>query len=132
MKDFPGLSHVAVTVSDLDASTAWYARLFDSEPVVDEDEESGQYHHNVFALGNGMLFGLHTHTGGQISGDFDETRTGLDHIAFACVQSDLDEWVARLDQLGVEHSGIRHASYGSGISFRDPDNIALEFFAPPA
>jgi len=24
------------------------------------------------------------------------------------------------------------ANYGSGLSFRDPDNIALEFFAPPA
>jgi hypothetical protein len=24
------------------------------------------------------------------------------------------------------------AHYGSGVSFRDPDNIALEFFAPPA
>lgn len=23
------------------------------------------------------------------------------------------------------------APYGSGLSFRDPDNIALEFFAPP-
>jgi glyoxylase I family protein len=24
------------------------------------------------------------------------------------------------------------AHYGSGLSFRDPDGIALEFFAPPA
>ena len=24
------------------------------------------------------------------------------------------------------------AGYGSGVSFRDPDGIALEFFAPPA
>jgi glyoxylase I family protein len=24
------------------------------------------------------------------------------------------------------------AHYGSGVSFRDPDGIALEFFAPPA
>jgi len=40
--------------------------------------------------------------------------------------------VRRLDELGVAHSGIKHAHYGSGISFRDPDNIALEFFAPPA
>ena len=29
------------------------------------------------------------------------------------------------------HGGIVDASYGSGLSFRDPDNIALEFFAPP-
>ena len=27
---------------------------------------------------------------------------------------------------------IKDASYGSGLSFRDPDGIALEFFAPPS
>lgn len=32
--------------------------------------------------------------------------------------------------LGVAHSGIVDAHYGSGLSFRDPDGIALEFFAP--
>jgi len=26
---------------------------------------------------------------------------------------------------------VKKAHYGSGVSFRDPDNIALEFFAFP-
>ncbi len=34
--------------------------------------------------------------------------------------------------LGIDHGGIKDASYGSGVSFRDPDGIALEFFAPPS
>ena len=38
---------------------------------------------------------------------------------------------SRLDELGIEHGGIVDAHYGSGLSFRDPDGIALEFFAPP-
>jgi len=33
--------------------------------------------------------------------------------------------------LGIAHDGIKDATYGSGVSFRDPDGIALEFFAPP-
>ena len=33
---------------------------------------------------------------------------------------------------GIAHGGIVDAHYGSGVSFRDPDGIALEFFAPPA
>jgi hypothetical protein len=41
-------------------------------------------------------------------------------------------WAGRLDQLGVAHDGIVDAGYGSGLSFRDPDNIALELFAPPS
>lgn len=132
MSAFPGLAHVAITVSDLPASTRWYAALFDADPVLDEDEESGTFHHTVFALDNGMLFGLHTHTDPAPAQTFDERSVGLDHIAFACTPADLDGWVARLDALGVAHSGIKHAHYGSGISFRDPDNIALEFFSPPA
>lgn len=75
---FPSIAHVALTVSDLQRSTSWYSKLFGSAPVLDEDDESGDFHHTVFAL------------------------------------------------------GIKDARYGSGISFRDPDGIALEFFAPPA
>ena len=39
--------------------------------------------------------------------------------------------IERLDELGVEHGGIKKAHYGSAISFRDPDGIALEFFIAP-
>lgn len=129
---FPPLAHVAVTVSDLGRSVEWYRRLLGSDPVLDEDEPTGGYHHTVFALEGGQLFGLH----GFAEGDgtpFDERRPGLDHVAFACAdRGQLEEWVTRLDDLGVPHGGIVDAGYGSGLSFRDPDGIALEFFAPPA
>lgn len=129
---FPSLAHVAVTVTDLERSTAWYAALFDSQPVLDEDEDTGNFHHTVFALGGGHLFGLHTHPAAS-GGSFDEHGTGLDHVAFACAdRGELEGWAARLDELGVSHGGVVDAHYGSGVSFRDPDNIALEFFAPPA
>jgi glyoxylase I family protein len=129
---FPAIAHVAVTVTDLERSTKWYAALFGSEPVLDEDETTGGFHHTVFLLGNGHLFGLHTHPGGA-SGSFDEHSTGLDHVAFACTdRAELESWAAKLDELGVTHGGVVDAHYGSGVSFRDPDNIALEFFAPPA
>jgi catechol-2,3-dioxygenase len=64
---------------------------------------------------------------------FSEFRIGLDHVAFGCASRDeLETWALRLDELGFEHGGIKDASYGSGLSFRDPDGIALEFFAPPS
>jgi catechol-2,3-dioxygenase len=130
--EFPPIAHVAVTVTDLERSTQWYGKLLDSAPVLDEDEQSGGFHHTVFVLDGGQLFGLHTHPNG--AGDqFDELRTGLDHVAFACGNRDeLQRWAARLDELGIPHGGIKDAHYGSGVSFRDPDGIALEFFAPPA
>jgi catechol 2,3-dioxygenase-like lactoylglutathione lyase family enzyme len=129
--EFPPIAHVAVTVTDLDRSTRWYSELLATKPVLDEDEQTGGFHHTVFAVGGGQLFGLHTHP--QAAGDsFDEHRTGLDHVAFACRdRGELLTWAARLDELGIAHGGIVDAHYGSGVSFRDPDGIALEFFAPP-
>jgi catechol 2,3-dioxygenase-like lactoylglutathione lyase family enzyme len=131
MSAFPGITHVAVTVSDLTRSTAWYAALFGSDPVLDEDTDGG-FHHTVFALAGGQLFGLHLHDSAP-AGTFDERRAGLDHVAFACADRvELEGWVKRLDDLGYRHGGIVDAHYGSGLSFRDPDNTALELFAPPA
>jgi catechol 2,3-dioxygenase-like lactoylglutathione lyase family enzyme len=132
MPEFPSLTHVAVTVTDLERSTQWYTALFGSDPVLDEDEESGAFHHTVYALSGGHLFGLHTHTESAATETFSERRTGLDHVAFACSgRRELQQWADRLDALGISHDGIKNAHYGSGVSFRDPDGIALEFFAPP-
>jgi len=129
---FPGLQHVAITVSDLERSTKWYSALFGADPVLDEDEEPGTFHHTVYALDGGMLFGLHAHMGAEAGGPADERRAGLDHVSFALPGSTaLEEWRDRLDALGIPHGGIKKAHYGSGISFRDPDNIALEFFIAP-
>ena len=131
MAEFPSLGHVAVTVTDIDRGREWYSKLFDSQPVLDED--TGAFNHVVWALGGGTLLGIHTHPRGNDQPDFNEFRTGLDHIAFAVTsRSELESWEKRLNDLGIEHGGIVDAPYGSGLSFRDPDNLPLEFFAPPS
>jgi glyoxylase I family protein len=128
---FPALTHVALTVRDLSVSTPWYQALIGHDPVLDEDTDAG-FHHVVWALDGGTLLGIHQHSTPAPAEPFTEHRVGLDHVAFGCPsRSDLENWVTRLDKLGVVHSGIVDAHYGSGLSFRDPDGIALEFFAPP-
>jgi glyoxylase I family protein len=128
---FPPLTHVAVTVRDLAVSAPWYRELIGANPVIDEDTDGG-FHHVVFALPNGTLFGVHQHTVGGADQPFSEFLAGLDHVAFGCAsRSELAKWVERLDELGIAHGGIVDAPYGSGLSFRDPDGIALEFFAHP-
>ena len=127
---FPGIGHVALTVSDLQRSVAWYQRLFATEPVLDED--TGPYHHVVWMLG-GTLLGLHQHAEPANAEPADELRPGLDHVAFNCPdRAALENWAEHLDELGIPHGPIVDAPYGSGLSFRDPDNIPLEFFAPPS
>jgi glyoxylase I family protein len=131
MSDFPPVTHVVITVGDLSRSVPWYQRLIGSDPILDED--TGPFRHVVFALGD-VLLSLHGFHEGTPSGDrFEERRIGLDHLAFGCANRDeLAKWRTRLDELGIPHGSIVDANYGSGLSFRDPDNIALEFFAPPA
>lgn len=129
MSAFPAITHVAVTVTDLGRSRPWYTALFGAEPVLDEDTVS--FHHVVWMIGP-TLFGIHQHPSSSSSEPFDELRPGLDHVAFGCAnRAELEECEAKLDSLGITHGGIVDAPYGSGLSFRDPDNIALEFFAPP-
>jgi glyoxylase I family protein len=109
MPEFPAITHVALTVSDLGRSRPWYRSLFGSDPVIDED--TGPFHHVVWLM-QGTLVGPHQFP--------------------ACAsRSELAEWESRLNELGIANGGIVDAPYGSGLSFRDPDNIALEFFAPP-
>jgi glyoxylase I family protein len=87
----------------------------------------------VYLLANNTLLGLHQHARPAPEEDFSEFRVGLDHVAFGCAnRAELEKWARRLDELGVAHGEIKVAGYGLGLSFRDPDGIALEFFAPPA
>src|SRR5689334_14431309 len=128
MSNFPPLTHVALTVRDLSVSVPWYEALFEAEPVIDEDTDP-KMHHTVYLLGNGTLIGLHQHETQPPKEAFSELRVGLDHVAFGCAdRAELEKWSRRLDELGIRHGEIKDAGYGSGLSFRDPDNIALEFF----
>ncbi len=132
MSDFPPLAHVALTVRDLTVSVPWYGALFGTEPVIDEDTDP-DLHHTVWVVGNGTLIGLHQHGTSAPAEAFSEFRIGLDHVSFGVEsRADLEKWVSRLDELGVRHGDIKDAHYGSGLSFRDPDGLPLEFFAPPA
>ena len=126
----PAIAHVAVTVTDLDVSEEWYTKVLGVKPVLDED--TGPFRHVVYRVGNTVL-GLHGFPDLVSKEPFNERRPGLDHIGLGAASRDeLAGWAARLDELGVAHGGIVDASYGSGLSFRDPDNIALELFAPPS
>ena len=99
------------------------------------DQDTGPFRHVVWTTDTGSLVSLHGFAKGTTDPKdrFSEFRVGLDHVSFGCAsRDDLEKWSRRLDEIGVEHSEIKDASYGSGLAFRDPDGIALEFFAPPA
>src|SRR5216684_290097 len=104
MADSPGVTHVALTVSDLDRSVAWYGRLFGSKP--DKLDDNGVFRAAVWLLGRGTIVALHQCKGPRTE-PFDEFRPGLDHLAFGCTdRAELAAWAARLNALGIEHGDI--------------------------
>ena len=77
----------------------------------------------------GLAIGLHTNTGND-GEQFDDACTGLDHVGFnVASRDDLEAWTTWLDDLGIDHSGIRTGDepfpFATAV-FRDPDNIQLE------
>ncbi|WP_201359247.1 VOC family protein [Mycobacterium paraintracellulare] len=126
------LNHVAVTVRDIEISGPWYRKILGGAPIIDEHTDAG-FRHLVWMLDGGTVFGIHEHDRGATDEHFSELRVGLDHVGFGCAsRAELETWLIRLEELSIERGDIVDAPYGSGLSFRDPDGIALEFFAPPS
>ena len=133
---FGGIHHFGLTVRDVDASAAWYADVLGFQRVGEFASPDGS-RRKVFLRHHGLQarLGLTQHRGGSQHA-FDETRVGLDHLAFAVTdRAELDAWAARLVDAAVVHSPVTPANTVPGAAvlvFRDPDNIQLELFADPS
>lgn len=133
MSTLTGVHHLALTVTDVDRSVPWYERVLDLKEVARrEDAETGI--RKVVLRGRADLFSvvLVQHPDTE-RGDFDERRTGLDHVAFT-VESygELKEWESRLAEYGVTHTAAKASRTLPGsavVVFRDPDGIQLEVWA---
>lgn len=135
----PRLHHLALTVTDLDASVRWYESIFDVHHLMDEPH-SGGVGRILTDADMTLMIALHQHD----SNDgtlFAETTTGLDHAGFVVpTRADLASWQEHLEANGVVRSDtadtpltqspIADRPYGSVLVLRDPDNIQLEFFSP--
>ena len=132
MPNFTGFSHVALTVTELERSKRWYADVLGWQPLMEGDDEHGiRFAFGVLAGGQ-VGVGLRQHPDGARE-SFSPQRTGLDHISFAVgSRADLETWVDQLAGSEAEFSPIVDAPYGAVLSFKDPDNIALEALAPLA
>lgn len=128
------ISHVGLTVRDVDASAEWYQRVLRLEPWFQEAHHGsteGGYTVVLKTPDMSLSVGLDHHPSNP--GDaFDCTRTGLDHLCFRVATVDeLHAWAAHLDANDVENSGV-YAMDGFPISlltFLDPDGIQLELLA---
>ena len=133
MVQVTGIHHMSLTVTDLGRSVEWYRSVLGFELQSDVEGE-GFRRTRMQHPTCGLTLTFTRHERGP-DDPFDESRTGLDHIAFGVAAGeDLDAFVRRLDELGVRHSPVRALASGTGgvVVLRDPDNIQLEVFALPA
>lgn len=123
MPGFGRVDHASLSVTDLDRSHPFYTEVLGFVMLMDLGDTRLYFHERT-----GFVLGLHRH---DESGDrpFSEMNTGLDHISFAVNREDLAAWEKRFDAMGVTYTPVREMEFGSHLNFRDPDNIALEFFA---
>ena len=130
-----GIHHISITARDVEASAAWYEQVLGMNrlPITFPHHDCEDTGYAVLMLHpSGVVLGIHHNTGND-GAEFDESKAGLDHFGFAVAdRAALDAWVAKLDGLGIAHSGIRDITEPlpfSTLVFRDPDNIQLELYA---
>ena len=119
-----GVSHLSLTVSDLNRSCSWYSDVLGWQEQVRSRSETTTFAHGVLPGGLSVVLRQHDQGSGE---PFDEKRPGLDHLSLAVeTMADLDSLEKGLAKAGAEFTPTQELPYGWLLAFRDPDNIALE------
>src|SRR4051794_32369059 len=102
------------------------------QPNLDNESES----HLYFDPGDGRLITIFTNE--DRTGDPERTPTDpgcVHHLAFAVSQATFRQAVERLEERGIEHSGVKDRGFMDSIYFEDPLGLLIELasyrFEPP-
>jgi catechol 2,3-dioxygenase-like lactoylglutathione lyase family enzyme len=123
-----GIHHIKLAVSDLDASVAFYQRVFDAKinsNFVFESIGEGQtqaYVLEIEGLGGAKL---------QLRQNFAQAiaQRAFDPIAVAVDnRAELGDWANYLDSIDVKHSSILTVVLGWALVFEDPDENRIRIF----
>jgi glyoxylase I family protein len=127
MPRFSKVSHISFSARDNEKSARWWSEVFALEEL---DRASGEGWTAILlidpATATIVEFQQHDANKGEA---FDPTRTGFDHMGFKVdSRTQLEEWQAHFERLGVRHTPIVDREYGSVLTFKDPDGIQFEMF----
>jgi catechol 2,3-dioxygenase-like lactoylglutathione lyase family enzyme len=133
-----GVHHITLVGADRQTSIDFWEGVLGmpfvfEQPNLDNPAES----HLYFDPGDGRLITVFTDED-RVP---DPRRTSTDpgsvhHLAFALSQATFGQAVARLDERGVRHSGVKDRGFMDSIYFTDPLGLLIELasyrFKPPA
>jgi catechol 2,3-dioxygenase-like lactoylglutathione lyase family enzyme len=103
------------------------------QPNLDNEHES----HLYFDPGDGRLITIFTNEQREGTPERTPTDPGCVHPrAFGLAQATFAQTVERLDERGIEHSGVKDRGFMDSIYFEDPLGLLIELasyrFEPPA
>lgn len=119
-----GFHHITLNVTDLPRARAFYEGILGFE--VDQDLPGYKLRVRVGTSGARLV--LCPPPGTVDSDRFSEYRIGLDHLSFGASRAEIDRLAEALTAAGVRADLGQDALGPAVLCFRDPDNIALEFF----
>ena len=133
-----GVHHITLVGTDRQTSIDFWEGLLGmpfvfEQPNLDNPDES----HLYFDPGDGRLITVFTNEGRTPDPERTPTDPGcVHHLAFALSQATFAQTVERLDERGIEHSGVKDRGFMDSIYFNDPLGLLVELasyrFEPPA
>ena len=124
-----GIAHVELSVTDVDASVAWYCRMLGAKDVWrGRNDERGFRACAILEPETRTVIAFTQHDVIE-GGPFTPRRTGLDHLSFRVADgAAIEAWRLHLDELGIKYDPIDDQGAAVTLNLRDPDGIALEFY----
>jgi catechol 2,3-dioxygenase-like lactoylglutathione lyase family enzyme len=133
-----GVHHITLVGADRQTSIDFWEGVLGmpfvfEQPNLDREAES----HLYFDPGDGRLITIFTNE--ERTPDPERTSTdqgAVHHIAFSVSQATFWQAARRLDERGIEHSGVKDRGFMDTIYFKDPLGLLIELasyrFEPPA
>jgi glyoxylase I family protein len=135
------ISHIALTVSDLERSTAFYNKVFEfigfKSVEVPESTQNAMKTQLKAWVGPGYSISIRPSKGEFARRVHDRTAPGFNHLAFAPEnRSDVEKMYGLLKEIGATvldpPAEYPYAPGYFAVYFTDPDGLKLEFaYVPP-
>ncbi len=127
---FTGVHHLKVPVMDVEASAAWFERVFGATRVArfDHREKDGILYAAMMML-PGVIAPVELRHAPKAA----KATAGYDPFTFGVKdKAALDQWVEHFDKLGVEHTPVVTGYIGHVIGIDTADGLALRIYTDPA
>jgi catechol 2,3-dioxygenase-like lactoylglutathione lyase family enzyme len=133
-----GVHHITINGANRETAIGFWEGVLGmpfvfEQPNLDNASES----HLYFDPGDGRLITVFTNEDRAVERKSAPREPGIvHHLAFTLSQATFAQTVERLDERGIEHSGVKDRGFMDSIYFEDPLGLLVELasyrFEPPA